>query len=354
LDPKSENISLPVDLIRTVAIILVILLHAAIEPHPIVKIVSQEEVVRWWASNVYNSLARPCVPLFVMLTGALLLQTSKVDESLSVFFRKRLRRIGLPFLFWGMAYFAWRFFVNGEAFTASSILQGVLTGPYKHFWFLYLLAGLYLITPALRVLVTHSSWKILRYFLLVWFVGTAIVPLLTLFGPFSLNPNVFMMTGWLGYFILGACLVKVRLRPSILYLILVLGFLWTIIGTYFVVGTIGARLGEFFYDFFSVNVIMASLALFLLLSAVPPQKVERRFPRVNRVLHQISQNTLPIYLFHVMVMETLQKGYLGFKISLTTMNPVLEIPLITVVTLFICLGLLIPLKKTTCLRRLIG
>ena len=190
--------------------------------------------------------------------------------------------------------------------------------------------------------------------MLFWFVGTDFVPLVTLYGPYSVNLIVFMLTGWLGYFILGTCLVKVRLRPSILYLVLVLGFLWTIIGTYFVVGTIGARLGEFFYDFFSVNVIMASVALFLLLSAVPPQKIESRFPRVNRVIHQISQNTLPIYLFHVIVLETLQKGYLGFKISLTTINPVLEIPLITVVTLFICLGLLIPLKKIPYLRRLIG
>ena len=207
LDPKSGCSPLPVDLIRTVAIILVILLHAAIEPHPIVNIVTQEEVVRWLASNVYNSLARPSVPLFVMLTGVLLLQPSKVDEPLSVFFRKRLRRIGLPVVFWGVTYFAWRFFVNGEALTASSILQGVLTGPYMHFWYIYVLIGLYLITPVLRVLLAHAGWKILKYFLLIWFVGTAVVPLLTLFGPYSLNPIIFMMTGWLG-------LLHIRHMPS--------------------------------------------------------------------------------------------------------------------------------------------
>lgn len=315
---------------------------------------AQEEVVRWWASNVYNSLAGPCVPLFIMLAGALLLQPSKVDEPLKVFFKKRWRRIGLPFLFWGVAYFAWRFFVNGEALTAGSVLQGVLTGPYVHFWFLYLIVGLYLITPLLRVVVTHSSSKILQYFLLIWFVGTAVVPLLTLFGPFVLNTDVFLWTGWLGYFILGAYLIKVRWRPSILYSILVFGLLWTAIGTYLVVGTIGERLSQFFYQSFSFSVIMASIALFQLLSAVPPQKIASRFPRSNRLLHQISQNTLPIYLFHVMVIETLQKGYLGFKLSLTTMNPILEIPLATFVTLFICLGLIIPLKKIPYLRRLIG
>jgi type IV secretory pathway TrbL component len=54
-----------------------------------------------------------------------------------------------------------------------------------------------------------------------------------------------------------------------------------------------------------------------------------------------------------MVLEALQKGYFGFKISLTTMNPVLEIPLITVVILFICLGVIIPLKKIPYLKKLI-
>ena len=342
------------DVVRAVAMILVLLLHAANEPRVIVNIMSQEEIVRWWTSNVYTTLAEPCVPLFIILAGALLLQPSKADEPLRVFFKKRWRRIGLPSLFWGTAYFAWRFFVNGEALTASSILQGILTGPYVHFWFLYLIVGLYLITPLLRIMVTHATWSTLRYFLLIWFVGTAVVPLLTLFGSYVLNPDVFIWTGWLGYFILGAYLVKVRWRSSILYLILVSGFLWTAIGTYLVVGIIGERFSQFFYQSFSFSAIMASVALFQLLWAVSPERIASRFPRGNALIHQISQNTLPIYLFHVMVMETLRKGYLGFTLSLTTLNPIVEIPLITFVTLFICLGIIIPLKKVPYLRRLIG
>src|SRR5450756_1517432 len=93
LYPKNEGIALPVDLIRTVAIILVILLHAAIEPNPNLNIMSPEGVQLWWTSNVYDSIARTAVPLFVMLTGALLLQPSKADEPLRVFFKKRWNRI---------------------------------------------------------------------------------------------------------------------------------------------------------------------------------------------------------------------------------------------------------------------
>jgi surface polysaccharide O-acyltransferase-like enzyme len=100
-----------------------------------------------------------------MLTGALLLQPNKTDEPLRVFFKKRWNRIGVPVLFWGVIFFAWNFFVHGQALTVTSFLQGLLVGPYVHFWYVYLLVGLYLATPFIRVLEAHAEWKIIQYFL---------------------------------------------------------------------------------------------------------------------------------------------------------------------------------------------
>ena len=54
------------------------------------------------------------------------------------------------------------------------------------------------------------------------------------------------------------------------------------------------------------------------------------------------------------VLETLQRGYLGFKLSLTVMNPVIGIPVMAVVTLFITFGLVLLMKKVPVLRTLIG
>lgn len=315
---------------------------------------SSQGVQIWWASNVYDSLARTCIPLFVMLAGALLLQPSKANEPLSVFFKKRLGRIGGPFLFWGATYFVWRSLVNGETLTTNSIIQGVLTGPYYHFWFLYLLLGLYLTTPILRVIIKYADWKILKYFIFLWFVGTAIIPLLTLFGPYNLNADVFIFTGWLGYFFLGTYLMKVRLKTSILTLVLILSLLWTMIGTYLTIATIGEKYGQFFYDAYSFNIVLASAALFLLLAAISSQKIENRFPFGNRILKLISQNTLPIYLFHVIVLEAIQRGYLGLTLSIKNMNPFIEIPLITALTLLICLAVIVPLKKIPYVKRIIG
>ena len=357
--PKTKGIALPVDLIRTVAIILVILLHASIEPNPNVNLMSPEGVQLWWTSNIYDSISRTAVPLFIMLTGALLLQPTKVEEPLRVFFKKRWNRIGIPVLFWGAIFFVWDFTVKGQALTVVSVLQGILAGPYIHFWYLYVLIGLYLVTPLLRVVVAHAEWKVIRYFLLIWFVGTGIISLLTLSTDISsqavwFRDAVFVLTGFIGYYILGAYVVKLCFRSSILYIGLILSTVWTIVGTYLLIGNLGESYGQFFLNATSFSVIIASVTLFLLLAAIPNQTVEIKFPRGSRALKVISENTLPIYLFHIIILETLQKGYLGFKISITTMNPTVEIPLVSAITLLVCLAIIVPLKKIPYVKRILG
>ena len=352
--PKDGDTVVPVDLIRTVAIVLVLLLHASTEYYANIDQMSTQGVQIWAASNFYDSIARVCIPLFVMLSGALLLQPSKADESLSQFYKKRWDRLGLPIIFWSIIYFAWAASVDGKPLTLLSVTQGVLTGPYYQFWFLYLLIGFYLITPLLRVAIKHASRQILRYTLLVWFVGTAVTPLLTLFGSYYLNANFFIFTGWIGYYVLGIYLTTVNLKRSLLYIGLIGGLLWTIGGSYFIVATLGQRFSQFFYDGFSINMIVASASMFLLLLTVSPSALQAKYPRGSRVLRVISVNTLPIFLFHVIILEMLQYGFLGFTLSITSMNPFLAIPLSTVVTLLICLSVIVPLKRIPHVKRLIG
>lgn len=351
---ETGNSNLPVDVIRTLGIFLVILLHASTESYlASVDLMSPQGVEVWWASNIYDSISRTCIPLFVMLAGALLLQPSKVDESIGGFFKKRWVRLGVPFIFWVVVYFVWDIYVNGKILTAPFVVQGVLTGPYYQFWFLYLLFGLYLITPALRIFIKHANRQRLKYILAVWFIGTTAIPLLGLTG-FYLNGNFFIFTGWIGYFVLGIYLSKTNIKKSLLYIGLISGLLFTIFGTYLTIATLGERYGQFFYDGFSVNMILLSASLFLLLLMLPTQKIQLNHPRVNRVLRTISANTLPIYLLHVIVLETLENGYLGFALRITDFNAYLSIPFITLVTLLVCLAIILPLKRIPYVKRLIG
>jgi surface polysaccharide O-acyltransferase-like enzyme len=333
---------------------LVLLLHASTEYYAGVDQMSAQGVQIWAASNFYDSIARVCIPLFVMLAGALMLQPSKADEPLRVFYRKRWNRLGLPLIFWGIVYFAWAALVHGQQLTLMSVTQGILTGPYYQFWFLYLLIGLYLVTPLLRVAVKHAGRHILRYTLAIWFVGTAVIPLLTLFGSYYMNANFFIFTGWIGYYVLGIYLTTVDIKRLWLYAGVIGGLLWTIGGSYLIVATLGERFSQFFYDGFSINMIVASASLFLLLLTVSPVALQAKYPRFSRVLKVVGANTLPIFLFHVIVLESLQYGFFSFTLSITSMNPFIAIPLSTFLTLLICLAVIVPLKRVPYVKKLIG
>jgi surface polysaccharide O-acyltransferase-like enzyme len=294
-----------------------------------------------------------------MLTGALLLQSTKTNESLSVFFKKRWNRIGIPVLFWGAIFFLYDFSVRGQELTSTHVLQGLLAGPYVHFWYVYLLVGLYLITPLIRVLVAHADWSLMKYFLVIWFFGTGVFTLLTLDSSISsqavwFQDNVFILTGIIGYFVLGAYVTKLHVSSKLLYLGLVASSIFTIAGTYFVVGTLGETYSQFFLTAISFNVIIAAISLFLIMVDIQNQKIEKKVPHGAKIIRVISENTLPIYLFHIIVLETLQKGVFGFKLSVTTINPLIEIPLTTIVTLMICLAIIVPLKKLPHVKSIIG
>jgi fucose 4-O-acetylase-like acetyltransferase len=83
-----------IQLMRTIAIFLVILNHASswcqfYNPSQYVK-------------SAYMSLATTGVPIFIMISGALLL--SKYNEPILVFFKKRMNKIIVPFVCWSYIY----------------------------------------------------------------------------------------------------------------------------------------------------------------------------------------------------------------------------------------------------------
>jgi surface polysaccharide O-acyltransferase-like enzyme len=350
-----------VDLIRTAAVLGVLLLHAANDLTS--QTMSSLEIWRWCVVDVYQSIGRMGVPLFVMLTGALLLAPSKQNEELGTFFKKRFSRIGLPFIFWGVIYFIWDFYVENQPATQSFIIDGILTGPYFTFWYLYMLVGLYLVTPLLRVLVANASDKMLKYGFAVWFIGTALVPFIpfissTVLGAtYYLDANVFVIPQYIGYFVLGAYLVNVKvINRKLLAGLTALGITLTAVGTYIIAMTVGGGTTYFFQEYISPTMILSAVPLFLLLNSHKSKPVEIGVKPSwsRRIMHMISENTLPIFLFHMIVIYTLQQGILGVTLNGDVVNSIIGVPLMVLVTLAICLAVLVPLKKVPVLKKLIG
>jgi len=354
-NPAGKISHIDVDLIRTIAILGVLLLHAANDLT--IQQLNDFEILRWCTVDVYQSLGRVGVPLFIMLSGALLLAPKKETESMRDFFKKRWVRVGLPFVFWAAIYFLWEIFVNHQAVTVNFFVDGILTGPYFHFWYIYMLLGLYLLTPILRVVIAHARREVLKLFLAVWFAGTAILPVLALLTPFHLDPNVLTVPLYVGIYVLGIYLLDVQVRKAYLVAAIVSGVALTAIFTYALAATIGGATMFYFQDYSSATMILTSASLFLLLISYPlssPQPKTEGSSLGRKLLHLVSENTLAIYFLHLIVIEIFQQGFFGFAVNGNTVNSILGVPLMVALTLGLCLAIVVPLKRVPFLRKLIG
>jgi surface polysaccharide O-acyltransferase-like enzyme len=282
-----------------------------------------------------------------------LLIPAKSDEPMRVFFKKRFNRVGVPLIFWTAVYFIWNFGVHEIPFTPFNFQQGLLSGSYPILWFLYMLIGLYLVTPILRPLVIHLEHKKFTFLMIIWFVGTISVPLIHTFTAFSYNPLTFVFTDWVGYYLLGIYLQNTKVRSSIVYLAASLGLLVAVLGSWFITALYGEQYTGFFHGYLSFNMITASAALFLILIGIPRTKVESGNGTFNRLLHWIGQNTLPIYLVHIIVLESLHLGLLGFYLPYTH-DLLIDVPVVAFVTFVLSSTIIYVLKKIPHVSKLMG
>jgi surface polysaccharide O-acyltransferase-like enzyme len=197
----------------------------------------------------------------------------------------------------------------------------------------------------------------MKYFVILWVLGVAIIPFISLFTTYQLNSNVFTLTGYVGFFVLGTYLSTVEIRRSHLSIFMILGIALTALATYVLAATVGGTEMYFFQQYFSPTIILASVMMFLLLLTIPPssaQKENSPSKVINKLIQVISQNTLGVFFIHVMIIESIQKGYFGFAINRDTINPIIEVPLLTVIVLFVSLAIILLLKKIPHLNKLIG
>lgn len=187
------------DFLKGVSIFFVVLLHTAALGLSMTEIGS----FTWEVCNVLDSLSRFVVPVFVMISGALLLNDRREFHLL-----KSLKRLIIPLVLWSMLY---AFVVTAyqmrtismEAFIA--FLKLSFLSP-THNWFLFMLIGVYLTVPLLKPVIRNEGGKIL---IILWLLFGVLVPFcknFDMFAPFCAFADRFSVTlpiGYIGYFVLG-------------------------------------------------------------------------------------------------------------------------------------------------------
>lgn len=189
---------LELDLIRVLACFMVIMMHS---PMPVE---SHNPSLQSLVAVGTSYLCSPCIGLFFMVSGALLL-----PKALNVkhFLRKRLHKVLFPTL---LATLFYLIISHVESETSKDLIRELLSIPFSAqgtgiLWFMYTLIGLYLLAPIMGTwLDSLSDLKGAKFYILLWIV-TLCYPIVSLFADVNGSPTgiLYYFGGYAGYFLLG-------------------------------------------------------------------------------------------------------------------------------------------------------
>lgn len=292
---------------------------------------------QWQVFNIFNSLARFAVPIFVMIAGVLCLDPAK-KLSVKGLFKENLMKMVLIYIFWSLIY---AIVQNGlpDSFEGiKGILHGTVSGP-PHFWYIPMICGLYLITPFLRILVSHAGKRLLEYFLLLCLVFACILTTLQRLNVLpvltetmdSLKLN--FVAGYTGYYVLGYYLDTYPSKKNGRYALYAAGILSvfvTIAGT-FILSSRQGKLDNALYNNLSFNYLLIGAAVFVLYKE-NMKKINFSF-RAVKTIHKVANCAFGIYILHYFSFILFKS--LNFHIA--AHNPCFSVPLVAACIFFICL-----------------
>lgn len=344
-----------IDLLRVTACFLVVMAHCC-DPF-----VSQfnNNYSEFLAGALWGSFLRPCVPLFVMMTGVLMFP---VKMEMAAFYKKRITRIVIPLVFWSIVLplFFFLYFhlgattqnpaISVEEHSLESTLPKLYTFIFNFnydttvLWYLYMLIGLYLIIPVVNVWLMQASQKEIKLVLKIWFISL-FLPYVQIIAPYlgytgnygnmgilgvcEWNPygTFYYFSGFLGYILLAHYLVRFPLNwsrkkimsvavPMFLvgYAITAIGFLIT--QKYYVDNY--AYL-EIFWYFSGINVFLMTLPVFIII-----QNIEIKD---SALLRKMAPLAFGIFLCH----------FFFVQVSYDLLHPILPVAAALKIPIIACL-----------------
>lgn len=354
------------DFVKFIAISMMIAVHCTDNVTPTER---SEAWYNLWGS-FYGSFMRPAIPLFVMVTGALLLP---VKENISTFYTKRLTRLVIPFIVWSVLYnlFPWitgllglsptiinDFFAWAEPDQSfSGALHNILMIPFNfsmlavQMWYVYLLIGLYLYMPFFSAWVKQASAKEQKIFLTLWFISLFIPYLreyLTkdLWGTCSWNEFglLYYFAGFNGYLLLGYYIKNNDINFSWGKLAVIgipsfiIGYCITFLGFKSITAIPGqpAELVELFFTYCSPNVLLMTLPIFLVI-----KKNHFKSVTIRRFAINISTCTLGIWMSHYLFL-----GPCYMLVEFLPLHTMLKMIVCTILLLSITWGFVYVIRKS--------
>ncbi len=284
------------DMLRVASMAAVVYLHTA--PWDLRQ---QEDMALWHFSNIFATLCTVAVPLFFMLSGALVLNSEKTADPRYVL-RRRLPHVLVPFLAWSFLTlgFTWR--REGFQVALDKLLTMSYTTVLVPYWFLYALIPMYLLSPFLKPLVDAMKPIHWKYFFVLWLGVTLGLGTLRSFIPApwnsliteNLTMGVSLLEGYLGYFLVGAWLERRRPSPPrrVLWAVLLADWAVICLGTWWDMAH-GRGYSGRFLSYLGIFTAILAVVIFLLASSY-----WREGKGSGPVLKLLAASSFGVYLAH--------------------------------------------------------
>ena len=324
--PKTGRV-LYLDLLKTVAIISVLIIHITSQAFTLYSPFS----FNYNFSVFISSMARFAVPVFVMVSGALFLDTKK-DIPLKNIFKVYILRIIYALIIFALFYecipVLLTFIKTGVAekqLINNAILNILNLNTHFHLYYLYIIILIYMLVPPIKIFLKSAERKNIEYILLFLFSFSILMPFLKTVYPFSIlsggitNQYIINLTyGMLFYFILGHYLSSYNLSRKTENIIITLGVISvfiTFLSTAFENEFTGKHL-----EAMTINVCFMSMAVFLTC------KRYAKNIKNGKCISFISKASFTVYLIH----DFYNIIFRELGLSMLIFSPVFSIPLMLI------------------------
>lgn len=265
---------------------------------------------RWLGNLVVESVFYPAVAIFFMLTGATLLDyRSRYDTA--TYFRKRLTRVGVPFLAWSLLAIAFHVLkgqLTLEQLTPANLISWIVNCDYYNvYWFFAPMFACYLAIPVLGAIPKEKRDRVYLYAFLYAFVTIALLPMAArwLGVPWNAEWQTPVSGGYLMYVLLGYLLTRhplPRWARLVSYVLAVGALVLRMVATY----RLSAAAGMVIYPYggyINFPCVLQAVAVFTLFQRLRLPKGQR----VTKTMRWLASASFSVYLSHKFIMDVLER-----------------------------------------------
>lgn len=275
---------------------------------------------------IIESLCKVCVPVFLMVTGALVLDKEySYKKVLTVAFKYSLLLIFFNFVVYFYFNVPYLKYMNFKDFW-TRLLTNTHSG---HFWYLYTIIPLYIIIPILQKMVKNFKMTDYIFFIFFNFLFLSFIKFLNIVTDVKICDSITATSipCFISLLICGNFISKIKISKKyfiISLIVLIIGYFFMFSSMYFPYlkyGEISQKLNNM--DIFPV--LMMAMAFFYIIRFLFNSiKINSK---LERIISIVGSSTLGIYLIHQIFNFDLS-GYLFYTFQF---NNILEIILIDII-----------------------